>query len=146
MIRPYKRTDKNEVVELLRLNIPKYFDTTEEVDFIDYLDNHIGSYFVLIDAGSIISAGGINFGFDDGKTARISWDMVHPDMHGKGFGSKLTEFRINEIKKHNQVNKIVVRTTQLVYPFYEKNGFTLEKTEKDYWAPGFDLYQLKIEL
>jgi len=84
--------------------------------------------------------------FDEGKTARISWDMVHPSMHGKGIGRRLTEFRINEIKKNHSIEKIVVRTTQLVHRFYQKQGFELELTEKDFWAKGLDLYQMKQEI
>jgi hypothetical protein len=40
----------------------------------------------------------------------------------------------------------MVRTTQLVYPFYQKAGFTLDKVEQDYWANGFDLYQMMLQL
>jgi ribosomal protein S18 acetylase RimI-like enzyme len=41
---------------------------------------------------------------------------------------------------------IIVRTSQLAYKFYQKVGFELEKTEKDFWAKGFDLYQMKMNL
>jgi [ribosomal protein S18]-alanine N-acetyltransferase len=38
MIRPYKSTNKEELVKILQLNVPKYFDTAEEKDFVEYLD------------------------------------------------------------------------------------------------------------
>lgn len=146
MIRKYNKDDKADLIELLRLNTPKFFDPSEEKDYINYLEIHSTNYFVLEDGNKIIGAGGVNFGFDDGKTARISWDIIHPDAQGKGFGTKLTDFRIKEIKKNTTVNKIVVRTTQLVYKFYEKIGFQIEKIEEDFWTKGFDLYQMKIEI
>lgn len=146
MIRPYTPEDNDKLLEILRLNTPVFFHPKEEEDFVDYLKNHVQYYFVAEDAGMIIGAGGFNTGFDKGKTVRISWDMIHPDSQGKGIGKMLTQFRINQIKQLPLVDKIVVRTTQLAYKFYQKNGFELEKTEKDFWAAGFDLYQMKLEL
>ncbi|WP_224996418.1 GNAT family N-acetyltransferase [Cesiribacter sp. SM1] len=145
MIREYTSKDKEQILELLRLNTPQYFDRSEESDFVEYLDLRVESYFVVEDQGKIIGSGGINF-LDDNTEARISWDIIHPDYQGKGVGKQLTLFRIEEIKKIDAVRLIKVRTTQLVYRFYEKMGFRLEKIEKDYWAKGFDLYQLIIPL
>ncbi|MBW3546256.1 MAG: GNAT family N-acetyltransferase [Bacteroidetes bacterium] len=146
MIRPYTPEDNGQLLEILRLNTPAFFHPEEEADFVDYLKNHVQYYFVVEDAGVIIGAGGFNTGFDNGKTVRISWDIIHPDFQGKGIGTQLTLYRINQIKKSPIVNKVVVRTTQLVYEFYQKIGFELEKTEKDFWAKGFDLYQMKLDL
>lgn len=145
MIRPYTHTDKPELIALLKLNIPKYFAEAEEADFIEYLEQHLEDYFVVEEAGVIVGAGGINY-FPDEKLARISWDVVHPEYQGKGIGSRLTQHRINHIKTYTSINLVVVRTTQLVYPFYQKMGFTLVKTEKDYWAEGFDLYEMHMPL
>ncbi|WP_242928985.1 GNAT family N-acetyltransferase [Pontibacter vulgaris] len=145
MIRPYSKEDKNALVALLRLNTPLYFDESEENDFLAYLDNHLDNYFIVEENGEIIGSGGINY-FPEEKLARISWDIIHPDYQGKGIGTKLTKYRIDEIRKNQSINSILVRTTQLVYKFYQKLGFKLEKTEKDFWAKGFDLYQMRLEL
>lgn len=145
MIRAYTSQDKKELLNLLRLNTPLYFDASEEKDFLVYLYNHVEDYFVVEDKGKIICSGGINYFAERGE-ARISWDIVHPDFQGKGFGKRLTLYRIEQIRKRADVRVIYVRTTQLVYLFYEKMGFVLEKTEKDYWAKGFDLYQMKMLL
>ena len=146
MIRKYKEKDKLDLIRLLRLNTPNFFSPSEEKDFVDYLNEHSEDYYVIEESNEIIGAGGFNSGFDNGATMRISWDMIHPQKQGKGIGTKLTKFRIDKIKKNSQINKIVVRTTQLVYGFYEKIGFQLEKVEKDFWAVGFDLYEMKIEI
>ncbi|AKD05198.1 GNAT family N-acetyltransferase [Pontibacter korlensis] len=144
MIRPYSSQDKEELLELLRLNTPQYFAEEEEADFIEYLNKHVESYFVVEVEGKIIGSGGINY-FPD-KTARISWDIIHPAYQGKGVGKELLQYRVDYIRRNASVEVIYVRTTQLVYKFYEKAGFTLEKTEKDFWAEGFDLYQMKMVL
>ena len=145
MIRPYTPADQSQVIRLLRLNTPQYFAEAEEADLLEYLDRHLEAYFVVEEQGQIVGAGGINY-FPEAQLARISWDIIHPDAQGKGIGSGLTQFRIGLIRNNPAIAKIVVRTSQLVYRFYEKNGFTLEKTEADFWAPGFDLYQMVLHL
>lgn len=144
MIRTYQPSDKGAVLELLRLNTPAYFDYSEEKDYEHYLDHELESYYVAEADNRIAGAGGINY-FREESTARISWDLVHPEFQGRGIGRQLLLYRIGEIAKQGDIGRIVVRTTQLVYPFYEKAGFKLEKTEQDYWAKGFDLYQLVLE-
>jgi [ribosomal protein S18]-alanine N-acetyltransferase len=145
MIRPYSPRDKDRLLHLLRLNTPRYFDPSEEGEYRQYLEERVEKYVVLEEKGEILAAGGINY-LDGGRTARISWDMVHPDSQGRGLGKELTRYRIEQIKQQPQVAVIVVRTTQLVYTFYEKMGFALVKSEKDYWAPGFDLYYMEMRL
>ncbi|WP_294822766.1 GNAT family N-acetyltransferase [uncultured Flavobacterium sp.] len=74
----------------------------------------------------------------------LSWGIIHPDAHGKGIGSALVKFRIAEMQKLG-VEEIGVRTSQHVYQFYEKMGFTLKApVVKDYWAEGFDLYEMEL--
>ena len=143
MIRPYTSKDKEELLHLLRLNTPRYFDASEEADFTEYLEKHLQEYFVVVENGQIIGSGGINY-LEQNTEARLSWDMVHPDFQGKGAGKTLTHFRLGIIQTKPSVEIIKVRTTQLVYKFYEKMGFKLQKTEKDFWAKGFDLYQMVV--
>lgn len=145
MIRLYHSDDKPQLLTLLNLNVPRYFECSEVADFSDYLDNHLETYFVIEEAEYIVGCGGINY-FPQEATARISWDIIHPDYHGQGMGRALTLHRIDEIKKNPSVKKIIVRTTQLTYQFYGNMGFELEKIEKNFWAQGFDLYQMKMSL
>jgi len=146
VIRPYTRKDQDELVALLRLNTPAFFHPAEEQELVRYLAQEAQNYFVVEEVGRIVGAGGFNRGFDGGQTVRISWDIIHPDFQGRGIGTQLTLYRIDQIKKDPSVKKIVVRTSQLVYVFYQKLGFVLEKTEKDYWAVGFDLYQMQLAI
>ncbi|HEV7347010.1 GNAT family N-acetyltransferase [Telluribacter sp.] len=145
MIRPYTPADKEQLIHLLKLNTPTYFDSSEEQDFREYFDRHLESYFVVEEDGQLVGCGGINY-FPDDRLARITWDIIHPDHQGRGLGKELTLFRINEIRKNPEVELVVVRTTQQAYQFYEKGGFRLEKMEKDYWAEGFDLYYMTLPL
>ena len=141
-IRPYHNADRDEIIDLLRLNTPEYFSPEEEKDLIYYFDNHIEYYYVIEDKGFIIGCGGFNLSGDPEKIG-LSWDIVHPESQGKGIGSALTKFRIEQIKEIPGVKTISVRTSQLVYKFYEKFGFELKEIVKNYWADRFDLYNME---
>lgn len=76
----------------------------KEKDFFNcFVAETTDNYFVIEDSQSIIGAGGINYGFDNGGTVRISRDIIHPNKRGKGIGTKLTKYRIDEIKRNPNV-------------------------------------------
>ncbi|WP_292265078.1 GNAT family N-acetyltransferase [Butyricimonas sp.] len=141
-IREYKSIDKSSVMNLIRLNTPEYFAPEEEDDFSNYLDNERELYYVLLFNEKIVGCGGINFAKN--KTiGKISWDILHPEYQGKSLGTRLLEYRIEKLESIKSVQKITVRTSQVAYQFYEKQGFELKEIKKDYWAKGFDMYKME---
>ncbi|NJW52342.1 GNAT family N-acetyltransferase [Salinimicrobium oceani] len=143
-IRAYKSSDQYKVLSLLRSNTPDFFHPSEEKDLLSYLENEVQQYFVAEGLGTILGAGGINYGFEGGTAARISWDMVHPEFQGLGIGKKLTSMRIKEIMKNPEIKKIEVRTTSQAEKFYHEMGFKKVFFAKDFWAPGFDLCTMQM--
>lgn len=145
MIRDYQENDKNTLLELVRLNVPKYFDPTEVDEFLTYLNDQREIYIVYdVKDQGVLGAGGINLR-DDGKTGIISWDFVHPEFHGKGIGGQLLEHRLRILNEEIKVEKIVVRTAQFTYKYYEKFGFKLMRIEEDFWAEGYHLYYMEFQ-
>ena len=142
-IRPYEKSDKEDVINLFRLNTPIYFSTEEEADLIYFLENEREQYYVVSINKEIVGCGGYNFS-EDKSTGIICWDIVHPNFQGKSIGRSLLNHRITQIKNVKSIHKITVRTSQLVYPFYEKHGFGLVEIVPDYWSKGFDLYQMDL--
>ena len=145
MIRAYEPKDKLPLLDLMRLNTPQYFHQKEEEDFDSYLNHKVENYYVLEEDGAVIAGAGINYYPVHGE-AHITWDIIHPDFQGKGLGSQLIDHRIAEIRRVPGIHQVTVRTSQLAYPFYEKRGFELIRTVSDYWAPGFDLYEMRLRL
>lgn len=141
-IRAFHHEDKAAVVNLLRLNTPQYFAPEEEKAFIHYLDHELEHYFILEADQQIVGCGGINFSGNP-AVGKISWDMLHPEYQGKSLGSILLKHRIEKLREFPQLEKIIVRTSQLAYRFYEKNGFRLLEIKEDYWAKEFDLYHME---
>lgn len=142
IIRAYSDSDKGALLEIIKLNTPMFFSSEEEHDLVYYLDNEIEYYYVIEINGQVIGGGGINF-TEDKKTGKISWDLLHPDFQRKSLGGLLLNHRIDKLKEFKELNQIIVRTSQLVYKFYEKHGFELFEIKEDYWAEGFHLYNMK---
>ena len=144
VIKEYEPADKNAVMDLIRLNIPMYFAVEEEAALDMYLDRERELYYVLLVDELIVGCGGINFA-DNMTHGKISWDIFHPDYQRKSLGSRLLRYRIEKLKAVESVRKMTVRTSQFVYGFYEKHGFELKKVVKNYWAQGFDLYDMEYK-
>ena len=143
-IREYETKDKNEVINLIKLNTPKYFAVDEEEDLNKYLETERELYYVLLYDKKIVGCGGINFS-DDNTTGKISWDILHPDYQGKSLGTRLLKHRIDKLNSIDGIQKITVRTSQVAYKFYEKQGFELFEIKKNYWAEGFDMYNMEYK-
>lgn len=142
MIRAFKINDIQALLALFDRNVPSYFDLSEREDFQRYLEKEVEDYYVIEYEGNIIGCGGINYNLVEMK-AIISWDIIHPDYHGKGFGRKLIDYRLNHIQNNSNIKIIIVRTSQFTYEFYKKMGFELKETQKDFWAEGIDLFYME---
>jgi [ribosomal protein S18]-alanine N-acetyltransferase len=143
-IRDYETNDKADIINLIRLNTPEFFAADEEEDLEKYLETEKELYYVLLYDGKIVGCGGINFA--DNKTiGKISWDIFHPEYQGKSLGTKLLKHRIDILKSIESIQKITVRTSQIAYKFYEKQGFELFEIKKNYWAAGFDMYNMEYK-
>lgn len=144
IIREYNEADEIAVVNLIRLNTPAFFSLKEEKDLINYLQTERELYYVLLLDEEIVGCGGINFA--DNKTiGKISWDIFHPDYQGMSLGTELLKYRLGKLSSIGSIRKITVRTSQLAYKFYEKQGFKLLEVIKDYWAEGFDMFKMEFK-
>ena len=145
VIREYEPADKEAVLSLIRANTPEYFAPEEEADLSRYLDCEREWFYVLLFDGKIVGCGGINLA-DERTTGKISWDILHPEYQGRSLGTRLLGFRIEKLGSLGGIRRITVRTSQLAFGFYRKQGFVLKEVKKDYWAEGFDLYVRRLEM
>ena len=74
LIRPYRQTDQQSVLNLFQSNTPEYFDFSEKVELLDYLNHKLEDYFVVEQNGVVIGSGGINYFYEE-KKARLSWEF-----------------------------------------------------------------------
>ena len=137
-IRKYNAVELPLLLEIFSMNVPAGFAESEKADYHTYLENEAEHYWVIVLGEKIIGAGGVNFS-GDSKTGFISWDLLDPEYQGQGYGKKLLEYRLHFLQ-NSHVNTIIVRTSQMAFPFYEKSGFVLQSVHKDFWAKGYDMY------
>ncbi|MHC8950318.1 GNAT family N-acetyltransferase [Sphingobacterium hungaricum] len=142
IIRAYQTKDKESVIHCMKSNVPAHFAVSEIDDLIYYLENEIEDYFVLEYHGEIKAASGINY---EPKRGKLSWDFVDADAQGKGFGSKLLNHRLSILRNNTAIDLITVRTSQTAFQFYEKHDFVVQRIVKNYWADGFDLYEMTYQ-
>jgi ribosomal protein S18 acetylase RimI-like enzyme len=145
LIRKYNQIDRPELIEIFKLNTPHYFNPNEVKDFEEYLVQN-GDTYLTIEIDHKI-AGGTGYQITDNNTiGRITWIFFHPDFSGLGLGRQSVEYCLNIFKANPSIKKLVVTTSQLAYKFFEKFGYKLTSTEKDYWGKGLDLYTMEINL
>lgn len=141
-IRLYQSKDRAKLIEFFHLNTPAFFCPCELADFELFLTENGDTYFVAENDGALTGAGGYHTEKD---TGRLSWYIVHPSHHGKGTGRMLLEHSLSALRAIPGIIKTEVRTSQLVYPFYEKSGFRLIETQDDYWCKGMHLYYMELQ-
>lgn len=140
MIRRYEKGDTPQLLQALSSNMPTYFHPSEAEAFKCYLTQST-NYFVFLEEEKIV--GGCGAEVDD-TTGKVSWSFVASSWQGQGIGNVLLRHCIGILQQDSQVQKIVVRTSQLTNRFFEKYGFKEQYREKDFWAPGLDLVYMKM--
>ena len=143
MIRPYKKSDKDLLIEVFKLNTPKYFDVKEVEDFEMYLEKNHRTYFTFEINNEIVGGTGINID-ENNKTGQVTWIFFAPSHSRKGLGKLSVEHCLNILKKNKSVDDIIVTTSQYAFKFFEKFGFETNRIEKDHWGEGLHLYDMKI--
>ena len=143
VIRPYKPADKGQLLEIFKSNTPKYFDPKEVRDFENYLKQN-GSTYLTIERDNTIVGGTGYYVNEKDNSGSITWVFFNPSYTGKGLGRQSVEHCLAQLRKDRRVEKLVVTTSQHAYRFFEKFGYSLIGTEKDYWGEGLDLYEMEM--
>ncbi len=145
MIRSYEIGDKTKLVEILKRNVPSYFDPSEVDDFMTFLEKEGERYFTFEYKGEIVGGAGCLAEKDTG-IGLVRWIFFDPSQRGSGLGKLMMEHCLRVFKADPMLQKLVVQTSQLAYRFFEKFGYKLIKVQKDFWGPGLDLYHMEREL
>ena len=128
--------------------MPEYFAKDELSDFQKYLkniskikDGWNDSFFILNRDKKIVGCAGIGINKSK-KIASLSWGMVDINYHRNGFGTLLTNYRLNLLKSVNLNLEISLDTSQYSYLFYEKFGFKIVDIEHDGYEKGMHKYYM----
>lgn len=141
-IRDYRSDDIEQVVELFRSNIPKYFVPDEEPGLREFLAEFPENYYVIELDSEIVCAGGIALNEDD--TVSLCWGMVHNDHLGTGLGKLLTKYRMERSHEIFGDKPMVTSTSQHTEGFYHKLGFVTVEHTPDGFGPGIDICKMRL--
>jgi [ribosomal protein S18]-alanine N-acetyltransferase len=145
IFKKYTIENLKDVVRIFKSNVPTYFLPQELKDFIGFLEkDFIEEYYVVELNEKIIGCGGIAPNTDG--TVCFTWGMIEDQYHKKGFGKLLLEYRLNKCREIYADRTVKLRTTQHTNAFFEKYNFKTVKVEKDFWADGFDLYEMILSI
>ena len=140
-IQKYQDHHLKGCLSLFNTNIPIYFAKGEKLLFKNYLQtNHI-HYYVLFKKNIIVASGGYGFNKKE-KTIDLTWGMVDLNLHKKGYGKALLNYRIKKISADFPNTNITLNTSQKTFKFYEKFGFQLQKITKNFYREGLDRYDM----
>ncbi|MFY9310805.1 MAG: GNAT family N-acetyltransferase [Bacteroidia bacterium] len=140
-IRPFEVADKDALLAVFKMNVPDFFAPHEADEFEEYLKLYGSTYFTLKKENRIV--GGVGYTIK-GHEGSITWIFLDPSCSRSGMGKHAVEHCLSVLSSNKQVTAFVVRTSQLAYAFFEKFGYRVIYTEKDYWGKGLDLYQMEM--
>ncbi len=143
-ISPYQETDRPSLVSIFKENVPEFFAPHELDEYVDYLGKYGNSYYSIRNQDMVI--GGVGIMVDREKqTGSITWIFFSNSSKGTGAGTAAVNEMLDIMRSNPDVTEFRVRTSQHAFEFFERFGFRIDKTEKDYWAEGLDLYDMGME-
>lgn len=145
IIKPYTEDYKESLLDIFRMLIPHYFAQGELNDFSNYLELKADTYFVMLIGDKLVGGVGCEYKEED-DSGRITWIFLHPNYASKGLGRVAIEHCYLVLRSNPHVKKMVVRTSQKAFLFFEKLGYRTLFTETDYWGKGLDLYFMEANI
>jgi N-acetylglutamate synthase-like GNAT family acetyltransferase len=154
VIRPYRHTDYSHCIAAFDSNCPDFFAYHEKEEFEKLLhdlslttqtgDNSDDVYYYVVEKDNrAVACAGFYLPVDN-EDAMLVWGMVARDYHKQGIGEKLLTYRLEKIQEFRPGARVLLDTTQLSYPFFERSGFTVSKITPDFYAPGLDRYDMVL--
>ena len=133
------------MIDIFKLNTPKYFDPKEVKDLEEYLEQYAETHFVVEHENKIIGGSGYHINEAE-RSGQIRWIFFHPGFARKGLGKQVAEHCLAILRSDIRVEKLVITTSQMAYRFFGKLGYQLLYIEKDYWGKGLDLYMMEQKI
>jgi len=138
----------DDLVSIMQSNIPIYFAEHEVSEFKSFFTDNQESYkyWIATKDNKVVAGAGIAYN-EKLTEGYLCWGMVQNELRCQGIGTVLTKMRIEDAKKTLGVGgKIICKTTQHSYTYYQKMGFKLLFTVDNHWTEGMHLYEMELIL
>jgi [ribosomal protein S18]-alanine N-acetyltransferase len=154
-IRNYTPLDREACLCIFDGNTPLFFDPSERESLVNWLNakdaermaystNLAEPFYVLELDGGVVGCAGFYIPGHD-KLANMVWGMVERNLHKKGLGRQLLEYRIGIVQQHYPDCRVLLDTTQHSYGFFERLGFRVTKITPDCYGPGLSRYDMVLD-
>jgi hypothetical protein len=146
-LRTYKQQDLGDILEIFDSNCPKYFNSSDRSDLIDFLDKYAdNNYKVVIQDKKVIGCGGHYIKHPD-KLFGIAWVMFRRYSLGQKSFTKTTgsffKYILAQIENEQFDYDIVINTTQLMEKIFNRFGFITEKKIPNGFGDKLDHYVMR---
>lgn len=138
-IRPLTDDDMNKVLSFIDM----HDDDDAEEAFKSFDSQGLGGHYVITLNGEPVGISGAREMDDCDRSFNLSWTYVHPEHCGKGYGRRLLDYVLHQLKQHNArklfcfVSDYVDEDGNDVYAnavkLYKSVGFEPELEIKDYY-------------
>ncbi len=146
-LRPWRAQDRALGLMLFDSNTPRYFAEVEKADFLAFIDDLPGPYFVLESTdGEALGCGGYAGQGETMSVAALCWGMVRRDLHGRRLGERLLAERLTRIAAEPGFETVIIETTQHSRGFFARYGFVEAACTPDGFAPGMDRVDMTLRL
>ena len=126
-------------------NLPTFFTVDERIEFEDYLERLPGPQWVIeSNSNSIVASGGWAPSRKGASVANLCWGMVLCGHHRTGLGRLLLRARLADIANHPEIVSIEMNTSQHSCGFFQREGFAIDRVQKDFFAKGLDRYEMSL--
>jgi GNAT superfamily N-acetyltransferase len=159
ILRLYTPDDQGACLRIFRANIPRYFLTQEEPDFLAYLADP-GPHYAVVeavaeeaagttgsegrepsDARRIVGCGGP--AMDADGTWSVCWMMVDPELQGRGLGRRMVAHCRAVVARESPGGVLRLDTSQHTEGFYHRMGFETVSRTEDGYGPGMHRIEMR---
>ncbi len=142
--RPWTPADTAACLAIFHSNHPQFFADHEEAEFLAFLDQQEGPYFVVTTTDNRLVASG-GFVVEPARgCATLAWGMVDRAYHRTGIGRFLLLKRLERMLQDPWITTIELDTTQHSADFFAKFGFTIQQVTPHGYAPGMNRVDMRL--
>lgn len=123
-IRPYDKSDFEVMCGIYRRNEPGRFPQEYRDKFEQFIKGGRSLFLVVEDAGRVVGFGAVNLGWPGSPNiAWLSFGMVDPDLHRRGYGTTLLLARLAVLPTPEHGYTVCIGTVGSCDSFYTRFGF-----------------------
>lgn len=147
LFRDYQVADLEACLAVFDSNMPKYFAASEREEYLEFLNDPDDrqQYLVLEQDKKIVGCGGY-YVATNANWGGLSFGMVTRDLHGTGLGKKLLLTRLKRLAEFQEVQEIILDTSQYIFRFFQKLGFEVLQITPNGYGNRMDRYDMRLFL